>query len=140
GLMYVLDIDPSTLPEQRRRYFELVGKFILMGLVARVMKPGVKFDYSPVFEGKGGIGKSTFVETLVGKEYFSDTHFDIGGGKEGMEQLEGLWAYELSELTAFKRADSEQIKQFFSSTVDRFRGAYGKYVQAQRRQCVILCT
>lgn len=139
-LMHVLRMDPEVVPRRRQHYLSLVGRYMLMGLVARVMEPGVKFDYSPVFEGLPGVGKSTLVLELVGKAHFSDTHFDIGNGKDGMEQLEGLWAYELSELTAFKRADSEQIKQFFSSTVDRFRGAYGKFVQPHKRQCVIFCT
>lgn len=139
-LIHVLGMDPARLKPRRRRYLELMGRFLLMGLVARVFEPGIKFDYSPVFEGIGGVGKSTFVEVLVGKEFFSDTHFDIGNGKDGMEQLEGLWAYELSEMTAFRRADNEQVKAFFSSRVDRFRGAYGKYVQPHPRQCVIFCT
>jgi hypothetical protein len=146
-LMHVLGVDPKSLdtppagvPKGRRRYLELMGKYFLMGLVARVMQPGVKFDYSPVFEGVTGVGKSTLVKELVGADFFSDTHFDIGNGKDGMEQLEGLWAYELSEMTAFKRADSEQVKQFFSSTVDRYRGAYGRFVQNHPRQCVIFCT
>ena len=139
-LIYVLGIDPAGISSQRRQYLELVGKFLLMGLVARVMDPGCKFDYSPVFEGLTGVGKSTLVRELVGKDFFSDTHFDIGNGKDGMEQLEGLWAYELSEMTAFRRADNEQVKQFFSSMVDRFRGAYGKFVQKHPRQCVIVCT
>ncbi len=139
-LIYVLGMDPATLAPRRRRYLELVGRYLLIGLVARVMQPGCKFDYSPVFEGLPGVGKSTFVKTLVGAEFFSDTHFDIGNGKDGFEQLEGLWGYELSELTALRKADSEQVKQFFSSTVDRFRGAYGKYVQSHPRQCVIFCS
>ncbi|MCK9212849.1 MAG: virulence protein E [Rhodoferax sp.] len=139
-LIYVLGMDPATMSPRRKRYLELVGRYLLIGLVARVMDPGCKFDYSPVFEGLPGVGKSTFVKTLVGAEFFSDTHFDIGNGKDGFEQLEGLWGYELSELTALRKADSEQVKQFFSSTVDRFRGAYGKYVQAHPRQCVIFCS
>jgi putative DNA primase/helicase len=139
-LMYVTGKDPAKLKPGQRRYFELVGRFMVMGLVARVMDPGCKFDYSPVFEGLTGMGKSTLVKELVGREYFSDTHFDIGNGKDGMEQLEGLWAYELSEMTAFRRADNEQVKQFFSSQVDRFRGAYGKFVQKHPRQCLIICT
>jgi predicted P-loop ATPase len=139
-LIYVLGMDPDTMSPRRKRYLELVGRFLLIGLVARIMNPGCKFDYSPVFEGLPGVGKSTFVKTLVGAEFFSDTHFDIGNGKDGFEQLEGLWGYELSELTALRKADSEQVKQFFSSTVDRFRGAYGKYVQAHPRQCVIFCS
>lgn len=142
-LIHVLGLDPTdtqALPPKLRRYLELVGKYMLMGLVARVMKPGCKFDYSPVLEGPGGIGKSTFVKVLVGEEFFSDTHFDIGQGKDGMEQFAGVWAYELSELTALRRADSEQVKQFFSSQKDRFRGAYGRYVQDHPRQLVIFCS
>lgn len=139
-LIHVLGLQPTDLPPKRRRYMELVGRFWLLGMVARVMDPGCKFDYSLVLEGKGGRRKSTFFRTLAGAAYFSDTHFDIGQGKDGWEQLEGLWIYELSELTALRKADSEQVKAFFSSQVDRFRGAYGKYVQAHPRQCVIGCS
>lgn len=139
-LIHVLGMDPDTLPLKRLQYLEKVGRFLLLGLVARVMRPGCKFDYSPVFEGLPGMGKSTLVKTLVGKDFFSDTHFDIGVGKDGFEQFQGLWAYELSELTALRKADSEQVKQFFSSEVDRYRGAYGKYVQPHPRQLVIFCS
>ncbi len=139
-LIHVLGFDPATMRPKHRRYMELVGKYMLLGLVARVMNPGCKFDYSPVLEGPGGIGKSTFVKVLVGEEFFSDTHFDIGQGKDGMEQFVGVWAYELSELTALRRADSEQVKQFFSSQKDRFRGAYGRFVQDHPRQLVIFCS
>lgn len=142
-LIYVLGLElDDTKAKQRKlkRYLELVGKYMLLGLVARVMKPGCKFDYSPVLEGPGGIGKSTFIKVLVGEDFFSDTHFDIGQGKDGMEQFCGVWAYELSELTALRRADSEQVKQFFSSQKDRFRGAYGRYVQDHPRQLVIFCS
>jgi len=139
-LIHVLGLDPEKLKPKYKRYLELVGKFMLMGLVARVMNPGCKFDYSPVLEGVPGRGKSTFVKTLVGNEFFSDTHFELGVGNACMEQLDGIWGYELSELTALRKADSEQVKQFFSSTVDRFRGAYGRYVQQHPRQCVIFCS
>lgn len=136
-LIHVLGLDAGTLRPPLRRYLELVGRYMLLGLVARVMTPGCKFDYVPVLEGKGGLGKSTLIRTLVGAQYFSDTHFEIGSGKDPYEQLAGIWGYELSEMTALRRADSEQSKQFFSSQVDRFRGAYGRYVVAHPRQCVI---
>jgi hypothetical protein len=139
-LIHVLGLHPDNLRPKLRTYLERVGRYLLIGLVARVMEPGCKFDYSPVFEGLTGMRKSTLCKTLVGEEFFSDTHFDIGSGKDGFEQLEGLWGYELSELTALRKADSEQVKQFFSSQVDRFRGAYGRFVQAHPRQCVIFCS
>lgn len=139
-LIHVLGLQPEQLPEKLRTYLELVGHYILLGHVARVMHPGCKFDYSIVLEGKTGMGKSTLPETLVGEAFFSDTHFDIGAGKEGFEQLSGIIAYELSEMTAFRRADSESVKQFFSTRKDRYRGAYGRYVTDHPRQCVIWCT
>lgn len=139
-LMHVLGMTPSSVKPRRLRYLQLVSKFIVMGHVARVMDPGCKFDYSIVLEGKGGIGKSSLVKTLVGKEFFSDTHFDIGTGKDAYEQIAGIVAYELSEMTAFRRADAEAVKAFFSSEKDRYRGAYGRYVQDHPRQVVIWCT
>jgi hypothetical protein len=139
-LVHVLGLDEATLRPSLLRYLQLVGKYVLMGLVARVMTPGVKFDYTPVLEGEGGLGKSTLIKVLVGAEYFSDTPFEIGSGKDAYEQLVGIWGYELSEMTALRRADSEQAKAFFSSQVDRFRGAYGRYVVSHPRQCLIFCS
>jgi hypothetical protein len=136
-LLHVLGVDPATAKPALLRYTELVGRYMLLGLVARVMTPGCKFDYTPVLEGKPGLGKSTLIKVLVGETYFSDTHFEIGSGKDPYEQLAGIWGYELSEMTALRRADSEQAKQFLSSQVDRFRGAYGRYVVAHPRQCVV---
>lgn len=139
-LIHVLGHDPAALEPKLKRYLELVGRYIMLGHVYRVMEPGCKFDYSVVLEGLTGMRKSTMVKTLVGEPFFSDTHFDIGSGKDGMEQLAGIWAYELSEMTAFRRADSEAVKQFFSTSKDRYRGAYGRYVQDHPRQVVIWCT
>lgn len=139
-LIYVLRLDANTMRPLLLRYLELVGRYMLLGLVARVMTPGCKFDYTPVLEGKGGLGKSTLIKELVGRQYFSDTHFELGSGKDPYEQLAGIWGYELSEMTALRRADSEQAKQFLSSQVDRFRGAYGRYAVAHPRQCVIFCS
>lgn len=139
-LVHVLGLDEAKLKPAKLRYLQLVGRYLLLGLVARVLTPGCKFDYTPVLEGKGGLGKSTLIKDLVGTAYFSDTHFEIGSGKDPYEQLAGIWGYELSEMTALRRADSEQAKQFLSSQVDRFRGAYGRYVVAHPRQCVVFCS
>lgn len=44
-LMHVAQIDAESIPERQRRYFEMISRFVLVGHVARVMKPGCKFDY-----------------------------------------------------------------------------------------------
>lgn len=149
-LIHVLRIDHELLRNgdgkeiapnpNRLRYLQMISKFWLIGMVARIMKPGCKFDYSLVIEGLTGRRKSTLLEVMAGKAYYSDTHFDIGGNKDGFDQLQGLWLYELSEMSALRKADSESVKAFFSSSSDRYRSSYGRYVQNHPRQCVIGCT
>lgn len=135
------ELDAKTgaplLPPKVHEYLCLVGRFFLLGMVNRVMNPGCKFDYCMVLEGKGGLMKSTLFKTLASKAWFSDTHFDVGRGKDGQEQVQGLWVYEIAELAAFSKSDINLIKAFISAEVDRYRPSYGRVVEAYPRQCVL---
>jgi putative DNA primase/helicase len=93
-----------------------------------------------VLEGVGGLRKSTMVEILGGTKYYSDTPFEVGRGKEAQEQVQGLWVYEIAEMTHFSKADIGAIKAFISSKVDRYRVAYGATVGSFARQCVLVGT
>ena len=139
-LVYVLGYTPQTLQPAMLDYLTLVGRFWLLGMVNRVMEPGCKFDYCPVLEGPGGLGKSTLVEALASTPFFSDTHFDVGKGKEGQEQVQGLWLYEIAELANFGKSDIALIKAFISAKVDRYRPAYGRVLESYPRQCVMVGT
>lgn len=139
-LAYALGETPDTLRPAMYEYLGLVGRYWLLGMVYRVMEPGCKFDYCPVLEGEGGLRKSTLVEVLAGSEYYSDTPFEVGRGKEGAEQVQGCWVYEIAELTHFSKAEVGAIKAFISSKVDRYRVAYGTTVEAFPRQCVLVGT
>ena len=110
----------------------------LVGSVARVMKPGCKFDLVLVLAGKEGAYKSTFVKTL-GKEWFSDSLPTVQG-KEAFEQVQGVWLMELAELSALRKADAEAIKHFITKQEDSFRPAYGRTTVVSKRQCVFFAT
>jgi putative DNA primase/helicase len=139
-LVYALGETPESLPPAVYEYLCLVGRYWLLGMVYRVMQPGCKFDYCPVLEGMGGLGKSTLVEVLGGSEFYSDTHFDVARGKDAQEQVQGIWIYELAELSGFGKADIELIKAFISAKVDRYRPSYGRTVEPYPRQCVLVGT
>ncbi len=139
-LIHALGESPTSLKPAMLEYLQLVGRFWLLGMVYRVMQPGCKFDYCPVLEGAGGLRKSTLVEVLAGSEYFSDTPFQVGAGKEGQEQVQGLWLYEIAELTHFSKSEVGAIKAFISSKADRYRVAYGATVSKFDRQCVLVGT
>lgn len=139
-LVHALGETDETLPKPVFEYLCLVGRYWLLGMVNRVMEPGCKFDYCPVLEGPGGLRKSTLAEVLAGADWFSDTHFDVSRGKEGQEQVQGLWVYEIAEMAQFGKAEVELIKAFISAKVDRYRPSYGRVVEKYPRQCVMVGT
>lgn len=139
-LIWLIGEDPETLAPNLCEYLTLVGRYWLVGMVKRVMEPGCKFDYCPVLEGKGGLGKSTLLETLASSDWYSDTAFEIGKGKEAEEQVQGVWLYELGELSQMGKATLEAVKQFIAAKKDRYRPAYGRVVESHPRQCVLAGT
>lgn len=112
---------------------------ILLGLVARALKPGVKFDYVPVFEGPQGVGKSTLVKAMVSPPFYA-TLFGGLASKDAPMTLRGRWAVELAELVAFKKTDNETMKSFFSTDTDVFRPPYARNLVTIQRRTVLFGT
>lgn len=106
--------------------------------VARVMRPGCKYDYILTLIGPQGIGKSTLVK-IMGGDWFDDSLTSIEG-KDGMEQIRGKWLIEFGELTNYKKSTSEAYKAFISKQDDSYRPAYGRKVEVYPRQCVFFAT
>lgn len=115
-------------------YTRTVMRKHMAAAVARVMRPGIKYDYMIVLSGPQGIGKSTFVR-ILGGEWYNDSLTTVSG-KEAYEQLQGSWLLEMGEMTATKKADIEAVKMFLSKNEDIYRVAYGKRVSRFPRQCV----
>lgn len=119
-------------------YTRAVARKSLTAAVARVMQPGCKYDYVPVFVGPQGIGKSTFLATL-GKSWFSDS-LQSFEGKEAAEMIQGVWINELGEMTGYTRSETNTIKQFLSKREDIYRQAYGRRTGRYPRKCVFFGT
>lgn len=110
----------------------------LVAAVARVFEPGCKYDYALTLIGKQGGGKSTLLHKL-GCAWFSDSLSGMKT-KDDLEQLQGAWIIELGELSQLRRTDLDQIKQFITKQVDRFRVSYGKRTADYPRSCVFFGT
>ena len=110
----------------------------MVAAVARVMTPGCKYDTVITLAGAEGTRKSSFFRKL-GLAWFTDSLTTVVG-KEAYEQIRGRWVVELPELSAFSKAESEQIKGYLSKTEDTFRPAYGRKVVVYKRQNVFAAT
>ena len=123
---------------ERSEYSLRVSRWFLMGMVARAMQPGCKFDYCLVLEGEQGLRKSGVLGVLGGA-WYGDTDLDLHN-KDSMSALRGKWLYEFAEMGSIARAEASKQKSFISRQVDEFRPAYGKREVRCPRQVVFAGT
>ncbi len=110
----------------------------LLGAVARVFKPGAKFDLVLTLVGPEGTFKSTFFRYL-GKSWFSDTLTTVTG-VQAFEQIQGVWIIEIGEMAAMSGVQKERVKHFISKASDKYRGAFKEVSEKRDRQCIFVAT
>jgi len=125
----------EALGVEKTEYAMRSGTYFLGNLVARIFEPGCIMRSVPVLEGAQERGKSTALRRLVGDEWFSDTHFDVGG-KDAYQSIQGVWLYEISEMSSFNKSEAARVKEFVSSVSDNFRPPYERRnVKVMRQVC-----
>lgn len=119
-------------------YTRAVIRKTLVAAVARIYKPGTKFDSILVLNGPQGVGKSTFF-AILGKQWFSDS-LSISDMKDktASEKLINNWILEISEMSGIRKTEVEVVKSFVSRQDDKFRQAYGVNVESHPRKCIIV--
>lgn len=120
-------------------YTSLVGRWFLVGAVARIFEPGCKLDTMLVLEGPQGLGKSTARRILFGNDWSSDTPVDLES-KDRFVSVRSRWCIEFAELDSLKRSGVDRIKSFLSSATDSYRPPYGRGLVNVPRSCVFLGT
>ena len=121
-------------------YVRAVTRKTLMAAVARIYKPGIKFDSILVLNGAQGIGKSTLFERLGGQWYSDSLVISDMKDKTAPEKLQGYWILELGELAGIKKMDVETVKSFITRTDDKYRQPYGVSVESHPRSCIVVGT
>jgi hypothetical protein len=119
-------------------YTKGIGRMFLIGMVARILRPGCKMDYMLVLEGEQGTFKSSACAILAG-DYFSD-HLPNLNNKDSSLHLRGKWLIEVAELRAYSRAALDEFKEFLVRDTDRYRPPWGRKDAHEPRQRVFIGT
>jgi predicted P-loop ATPase len=121
-------------------YLSEVGEMFMIGMVARIYRPGCKNDYMLQLEGPQGSRKSTAC-SILGGDWYSDCLPDlVAAGKDVSIHIRGKWLIELAEMNALSRASNAAVKAFVSRQVEKFRPVWGKTEDFQPRQCCFIGT
>ncbi|MGX7874394.1 VapE domain-containing protein [Mesorhizobium sp. ORM6] len=118
-------------------YYRQASLMTFVGAVARVYRPGHKFDFVPILEGAQGKGKSTFIE-ILGLQWYNELTGDISDPKQMVEIMQGSWILEIGELSSMARAEVNDLKAFVSRTEDKVRLAWEKRARDFPRQCIFI--
>lgn len=120
-------------------YSREVSRLIFAGGIHRLYNPGAKFDDVPILYGPNqGEGKSTLVRFLaINDEWYGEV--TMMEGQQAIEQLQGKWICEISELLALtKNREQESAKAYITRTVDTYRKPWDKNVTDLPRRCIMI--
>lgn len=138
GMSRIERVFIDYLGAEDSHYVRQVTRKMLLAAVARLYRPGCKFDEMLVLVGPQGAGKSSLLAKL-GRDWFSDS-LRTFENKEAGEHLQAGWIFEIGELSAMKKSEVDEVKAFLSKTEDRYRVAYDRQVSEFPRKCVFFGT
>lgn len=121
-------------------YTREVSRLIFAGGIHRLYAPGTKFDDVPILMGGQGCGKSSLVRFLaINDGYYGEV--TTVEGQAAIEQLQGKWICEMSEMLALtKSKEQEAVKAFITRAVDFYRKPWDKNVSELPRRCIVIST
>lgn len=133
---------PCYLGVVDSEYSYQVMRLQMIGAVARVYEPGCKFDYTMIFTGPQGIGKSTFLRKLALKDEWFNDSLDSLDSNKAAQSIMGSWIIELAELKSLARTAGgvDFVKRFLTATQDKLRLPYERRTDVFLRQCVFAGT
>jgi hypothetical protein len=133
-----LFIDYLGAADDPHAYVRQVTRKSFLAAIKRIYEPGCKVDEMLVLIGPQGAGKSSLLAKL-GRKWFSDS-LKTFESKEAGEHLQSAWIFEISELSAMKKTEIDEVKAFLSKTEDKYRVAYDRVVSDFPRKCVFFGT
>lgn len=142
GEEHMRSLLPDYLGVEDTEYSYQVMRLWMLGAVARVYEPGCKFDYTMIFTGPQGLGKSTFLKMMALNDAWFNDSLDSLDSDKAAQSLMGSWIVELAELKSLARTAGgvESVKRFLTAVQDKYRVPYERRADIFLRQCVFAGT
>ena len=142
GREHIKGLLPDYLGAEDSEYTYQVWRLWMLGAVSRIFQPGCKFDYTVIFQGRQGLGKSTFLQLMALNDGWFNDSLDSLDSDKAAQSLMGSWIIELAELKSLARTAGgvDSVKRFLTATQDKYRVPYERRADIFLRQSVFAGT
>ena len=142
GQGHIRGLLPDYLGAEDTEYTYQVLRLWMLGGVSRVFQPGCKFDYTVIFQGPQGLGKSTFLQLMALNDGWFNDSLDSLDSDKAAQSLMGSWIIELAELKSLARTAGgvDSVKRFLTAVQDKLRLPYERRADIFSRQCIFAGT
>ena len=127
--LFIKFLDADDTPQTRE-----VTLNWLLAAVARIFRPGCRYQTALVLHGNQGIGKSYILERIGGQWY--SAMVDNVSDPHALDALPNIWIGEFKEMAAMRKEDVNQIKSFLERGADNRRKPYERHATNTPRHCV----
>lgn len=123
----------------------LMRKWLLSATAAALLPTGFKTRGVLTLQGAQGIGKTSWLKSLVPDSILADSlvkldhHLD-GGSKDSILTAIRHWLVEIGELGSTFRRDVERLKGILTNDIDKVRQPYAKQESTYPRRTVFIAT
>ncbi len=122
-------------------YVKEMTELHFIAMVRRVINPGCKYDYLPILQGPGELGKSSLFKRLMPfDDWFSDAPDLDEDAKRFYPAIQGKLCVEFAELSGKSRGDINRIKKIITQQSDEYIKMYGRQMTKQPRIAVFVGT
>lgn len=141
--IYATVIAQSDYPEELKEV--LIRKWLLSATAAALVPTGYKGRGVLTLQGRQGIGKTSWVKSLVTDAKLRDDvikldHHMDGGNKDSILSAVTNWIVEIGELESSFRKDIDRLKGFLTADFDRVRRPYDRRESEYPRRTVFVAT
>lgn len=142
GREHIKGLLPDYLGAEDSEYTYQVWRLWMLGAVSRIFQPGCKFDYTVIFQGPQGLGKSTFLQLMALNDGWFNDSLDSLDSDKAAQSLMGSWIIELAELKSLARTAGgvDSVKRFLTAVQDKLRLPYERRADIFSRQCIFAGT
>lgn len=115
-----------------------VMKLFMIGTIARISCPGIKFEVMLCLVGGQGAGKSTFLRFLAMEDDWFTDDLKKMDDDNVYRKIQGHLIIEFPEMVAILNAKNvEDTKSFMSRQKDTYKTPYDRHPKDHKRQCVL---